>query len=77
MWERHDEQRTEKAAMTKEERDSVIEECAKMADAEGLSEKATAGYCAAAFHIAMCIRTLKAAPVGAASKSHEGGSKDT
>ena len=36
--------------------DEVIEECAKIADAEGLSPNASVSYCAAAFHIGMCIR---------------------
>ena len=43
--------------------DEVIEMCAKIADAEGLSPNASVSYCAAAFHIGMCIRALKNKPL--------------
>ena len=43
--------------------DEVIEECAKIADAEGLSPNASVSYCTAAFHIGMCIRALKNKPL--------------
>lgn len=46
-----------------ETQDEAIEECAKIADAEGLSPNASASYCAAAFHIGMCIRSLKNKPL--------------
>ena len=43
--------------------DEAIKMCAKIADAEGLSPNASASYCAAAFHIGMCIRALKNKPL--------------
>ena len=56
-------------------RSKAIEECAKIADAEGLSSNASAAYCAAAFHIGMCIRALKSPAAGENSdeqgKEHE------
>jgi hypothetical protein len=39
-------------------REAALEEAAKIAEGEGRSPNASPAYCAAAFHIAMCIRSL-------------------
>jgi DNA-binding transcriptional MerR regulator len=39
-------------------RAEIWEEAAKVAEREGHSPKASTAYCAAAFHIAICIRAL-------------------
>lgn len=45
-------------------RREALEEAAKIAEREGFSPNASVAYCAAAFHISMCIRALLPPPGG-------------